>query len=87
MKPLVILLFAALLSTPAFGQSRDWSFWGGMTLGEKDPDAAYKLETAGWNTRIYEWTPETAPHMTCIAQFADAGPVGMQCFPKDARAE
>lgn len=87
MKPLVVLFCSLLLSTHAAAQSRDWSFWSGMTMDEKEPDAAYQLETAGWNTRVYEWTPETAPHVTCIAQFADAGPVGMQCFPKVKNAE
>lgn len=74
----------ALVGTVAHSQPRSdgWAFWGGTTLEEKELDASYQLPVKGWDTRVYEWTPEGAPAVTCVAQFSSSGPVGMQCFRK-----
>jgi len=34
----------------------------------------------GWDLRVYEWQSETNPAITCSTVFAEAGPVGYQCF-------
>lgn len=67
----------AFVATPAY----PWDLRN-AGLEEVEPDAVYTLSTRGTDVRVYEWTPETDPHMTCIAMFASAGPVGMQCWEK-----
>ena len=77
---MVAFLFAAT-SAPLHAAD-GWAFWGGQTLPEHQMDEAYRLPTKGWDTRVYEWTPKGNPDVTCIAQFSESGPVGMQCFPQ-----
>lgn len=80
-KLIIIAAIMAATAPPAIADG--WAWIGGQTFPEKKPEAAYRLKTAGWDTRVYEWTPEGAPGHVCVAQFAEKGPVGMQCFPKD----
>lgn len=47
------------------------------------PDAEYELDTWGFNSEVYEFTPRTAPHKTCVMLMLDNGrAVGLQCFDK-----
>lgn len=43
----------------------------------------YKLEAYGYDLRVYEWTPNGNPNVTCITAFGDSGPVGLQCFENE----
>lgn len=52
----------------------------------KNPKAAYTVETPGFNPRVYEFTPTTAPNYTCIALFSssdDSSTSSMQCVRKE----
>jgi len=50
-------------------------------MKEVKPKAAYTLDTAGYNPRVYEWT--TKDGYKCIAIFGnDKAAVSMQCFKK-----
>ena len=69
---ILVILF---LPTPAK------AFFGSWDFPVKKPSAVYKVETAGWDIRVYEWLTEDG-NSTCVAAFAEAGPVGMQCTEK-----
>ena len=43
----------------------------------------YKLESYGYDLRVYEWTPKGNPNVTCITAFSKTGPVGLQCFENE----
>lgn len=77
-----IYLAAAIAIVIPTGAMADWAFFTGMTFETVKPDSVYQLDTAGFNTRVYEWTPKSNSDVFCIAQFSDKGPVGMQCFEK-----
>jgi hypothetical protein len=44
------------------------------------PNNAFKVETRGFNVRVYEWTLQSDPGYSCSASFADAGVNGVACF-------
>ncbi|KKM13700.1 hypothetical protein LCGC14_1713630 [marine sediment metagenome] len=46
-----------------------------------ETDATVRIEAAGLDLRAYEFTPETAPHMTCIF-VAGTQKSGLFCFSK-----
>lgn len=46
-----------------------------------DPDITGRLEAAGGDLRIYEFTPQTAGHMQCVF-VAGARKGGLFCFQK-----
>jgi hypothetical protein len=80
MKYTLIAVILAFSATAAHADVWTWSKNAG--LEPKTPDAAYRVETKGLDVRVYEWTPETAPHMTCIMAWGTDHPAGMQCFEK-----
>lgn len=85
MKRFILVLTAlTLLAAPA--QANLWSAIKNSNLPPKTSDAAYRIETQGLDVRVYEFTPETAPHMTCMMTFSETGATS-QCFPKIAPAE
>jgi hypothetical protein len=83
-KTLALAAVVALMATTA--QADLWTWNKNRGLEPKDPDAAYRVETPGLDVRVYEWTPATAPHVTCIMAWGQTHPAGMQCFPKAAAA-
>jgi len=82
MKTLMLAAVAALAVTATATQADIWTWSKNAGLEPKDPDAAYRVETKGLDVRVYEWTPATAPHMTCVMAWGQTHPAGMQCFPK-----
>ena len=48
------------------------------------PDATMRLEAAGWDLRVYEFTPQTARDMTCVF-VAGHRKAGLDCFPKERK--
>ena len=42
--------------------------------------SAFKVESYGYDFRVYEWQSEANPNVTCTAGFTDTGAIGMQCF-------
>lgn len=85
--PLMILAPVGLVAVIAMAMAKpaeaDWSFWGSMSFEQHQLDAAYKLPTAGYDVRVYEFTPKGNPNLTCVMPFAEkAGAAGLQCFEK-----
>jgi hypothetical protein len=80
MKIALIAMAAAL--TFAAPANADWSLFEGQSFPEQTLDEKYALPTAGWDVRVYEWTPKGSADTACIMVFAEKGPVGMQCFAK-----
>ena len=61
----------------------DGAFTTSTTNPLVTPDANYELDTWGANSEVYEFTPRTAPHMTCIMFMLDnSKAMGLQCFVK-----
>jgi len=81
-KLLLAAIAAALLSTQAFG------FWtasmSAPTTGKLvQPDHEYEIDTWGFNSEVYEFTPRSHTGYTCVMLMLDSGKaMGMQCFPK-----
>jgi hypothetical protein len=48
----------------------------------KPADENYKLESYGYDLRVYEFTPMSNPKISCIALYGETGPTGIQCFQK-----
>lgn len=44
-------------------------------------DATTRIESAGWDMRVYEFTPRTAPNMQCVF-VAGTRKGGLACFGK-----
>ena len=47
------------------------------------PDHEYEIDTWGENSEIYEFTPKSNPHKTCVMFMLDSGvAMGLQCMDK-----
>lgn len=47
------------------------------------PEHEYELDTWGYNSEVYEFTPKSNPGYTCVMLMLDNGrAVGFQCFAK-----
>ena len=81
-KLLLAALTATLLSTQAF------AFWSGPTTAPSTgklvaPTHEYEIDTWGTNSEVYEFTPRSNTHKTCVVFMLDSGKaMGMQCFDK-----
>jgi hypothetical protein len=79
-KSKVVLLTAALALTSTVATAGLFS--STVTSGWDTKQAVkYKVETYGFDLRVYEWTPEGNPDITCTTAFGEKGPIGLQCFP------
>jgi hypothetical protein len=45
-------------------------------------DATTRIESAGWDMRVYEFTPRTAPNMQCVF-VAGNRKGGLTCFNRE----
>lgn len=82
-KILLSLLAAAALATVS--QAGMWSVVTTMDMKKVKPQAEYKLDTAGWAPRVYEFTTVTKPTMQCVVVFSasnEGSSPSMQCIPK-----
>lgn len=83
----VLIMGGAFVAAMAKPVQADWAFWGSMAFKDRELDAAYKLPTAGYDVRVYEFTPKGNPGVSCVMPFAEkAGAVGIQCFEKGTAA-
>jgi hypothetical protein len=82
MKKLLIVLSFICLPLTLAGCAD--GFWDTPTTNDlMSPDANYEIDTWGANSEIYEFTPTTAKHMTCVMFMLDSGEaMGLDCFPK-----
>jgi len=71
-------LASAFFAAPAFA----WSL-NNLNLEEFEPDSLTRMDARGTDVRVYEFTPRTAPHMTCVIVFSNSGNAPMDCFEKD----
>lgn len=69
----IILGFGVMSCTPA------------MAFGTPlvKPDAYYEIDTYGSNSDVYDFTPKSAPHMTCTSFLLDdLNAMGVDCYLK-----
>lgn len=45
---------------------------------------SYRLKVSGTDLRVYEWTPKTAPHTTCIFTSGEHK-ASLECLPKETK--
>ena len=76
MKKLILIAFSALALTACDAGSR----FDSNTITDSG-DKVWRLEAAGSDLRVYEFTSKAAPHMQCVFVAGDSKG-GMACFPK-----
>ena len=65
---LLLILLLALASANA-------GMWSVLTTADMQkvrPSAQYKLDTAGWAPRVYEFTTHSEPKMQCVIVFSSS---------------
>lgn len=72
-KSMIVLLAAIVLSGCDQGSI--------FNAQQMEPDAVRRIESAGFDLRVYEFTPVTARNMTCVFVAGDRKG-GLDCFPK-----
>jgi len=83
-----IVLFVLIITLGAFGSpafAGAWSMISGMAMPEIKPQAAYTIDTAGINPRIYEFDTKVEPIKHCVVLVASSDKMAaptMQCFNK-----
>lgn len=78
------LICGALLSALSF--TTQAGLFDQIATGTWDsvkPTNAYKLETYGYNVRVYEWTPKDNPNMRCVFVAGETNSTGVACYPVD----
>jgi hypothetical protein len=78
------IFFAAML----VAGSANAGLWASVATSDWEnvkPEANYTLEVYGFDARVYEFTPKTAPHMTCVvtATGGTSNMIQQNCFPKN----
>ena len=53
----------------------------------KKVDAKYKVETYGYDVRVYEWTPEANKNITCVFVAGSENSSGVACYPKKGKSK
>ena len=76
----IVMIFSIIMIGTTIGCDRG-SVFNGM---QGHPDATMRLEAAGWDLRVYEFTPQTADNMTCVF-VAGHRKAGLDCFPKEKK--
>jgi hypothetical protein len=49
-------------------------------LPEVEPTAAYEIDTYGYDSRVYEWTPAHNPDISCVFVASNKSS-GVGCYP------
>lgn len=44
------------------------------------PTTKYKLDSHGWDVRIYEWTPKDNPNVRCVFVAGNQNSSGVACY-------
>ena len=81
MKKILLLALVALSA-----QAGMWSMVSGMAMKEIKPQAAYTVDTAGINPRVYEFDTKVQPIRHCIVLIASSDKLAaptMQCYKKE----
>ena len=54
-----------------------------VTSGQETikPNIEYKLNTYGFDVRVYEWTPKDNENMRCIFVAGESNSTGVACYP------
>jgi hypothetical protein len=76
---LIAALFVVLFFVMGRAEAGMWEIVTSESWAKIEPDVSYKLETKGWNTRVYEFTPAYNENVRCIFGAAD-GASGMACY-------
>ncbi|MDB6179022.1 hypothetical protein PAF17_16135, partial [Paracoccus sp. Z330] len=81
------ILIAAVATILSIGtaQADLWSWSKNSKLEEKEGVSAYRVPTLGLDVRVYEWTPEGNPDVTCLMAWGTERPAGLQCFETKPR--
>jgi len=78
---LAICLSALLSSGCSFFSSESGGYMDSNTK-QINADAAGRLEAAGGDLKVYEFTPQTNEAMQCVFVSGTSRKAGLFCFPK-----
>jgi len=81
----IILMITMLVITVTSVNAGMWSMVSGMAMKEIKPQAAYTVDTAGVNPRVYEFDTKVAPIRHCVVLIASSSKMAaptMQCYKK-----
>lgn len=73
-----------------FATSANAGLLDGLMTGdwdEIDPSAQYKLETYGFNIRVYEWIPADNPNVRCVFAAGNENSTGVACYDVEVEDE
>lgn len=78
MKKILLGLALAMASVTASAGLFDQVATG--TWKSKEVTAKYKLETYGYNVRVYEWVPQDNKNMRCVFVAGETNSTGVACY-------
>lgn len=52
---------------------------------DKAPEHKYKLNTYGYDVRVYEWTPKNNKNISCVFVAGETNSTGIACYPKKSK--
>lgn len=84
MKKLLLAgLLATAIATPAHAGLFDSVATGNWPT--KSVTAKYKLDTYGYDVRVYEWTPKDNKNVTCVFVAGNENSSGVACYDKKTK--
>lgn len=88
-KLLISMGMAVALMASPLASAGVFSTIAGFTMEERKVDAQYTIDAAGFNPRVYEFTPKTDKSKTCVVMFGnssdDRSTGQLFCFNKGRR--
>ena len=82
-KTVIIAATVAALTAIGLSACEDGGYFDPDTKKMKS-DSVSRLEAQGFDLRVYEFTPQTAPHKQCVF-VAGERKAGLVCFDKKVR--
>lgn len=80
MKTLLVLTALLATSLTANAGMKDSLLTAGWE--DKEPTSKYKLDTYGYAVRVYEWTPDNNPNVSCVFVAGSTNSTGVACYTK-----
>jgi hypothetical protein len=75
------ILMSVLLASVVVLSGCEQGSYMNISTTQMDSDAVARLTATGNDLRVYEFTPQTSPHMQCVF-IAGERKGGLECFPK-----
>ena len=79
-KSIIALIVASVIAIPTVATAglKDSLLTAGW--GTVDPTVKYKMDTYGYNVRIYEWAPKDNKDVRCVFVAGNTNSTGVACY-------